>query len=297
MGSDFLKTITVRDGSSLSSFDVCDFGTGRPVFAFVGGVHGNETSGMRTAERLAQHFAQHEPVLGTVRVMPRVNPTASKAERRCSPADGKDLNRCFPGDPEGSLTERIADALWRETADADFIIDLHGCDGGSLPYILTICDEFPAVRRLAEAIPMGVAVRSKGTGGQLFVESCRRRGQAALVIELPCANPPDAAEQCFEALMNLLRAHGVVEGAPEGSPPEFFGFLNRMPLAEEGVFEACVARGTIAERGSVVGLSDGAPVRIPERGLIMNLRGRCIYAADDRNAMEPAGSGKDIAGT
>ena len=285
-----MKTITVQDGSASSSFDVHCFGSGRPVFAFVGGVHGNESAGMRTAELLAMYFAQHEPVRGTVRVMPRVNPTAARANQRCSPADGLDLNRCFPGDPEGALTRRIADALWRETADADFIIDLHGCDGGSLPYLLTICDEIPAVRGLVEAIPLGIAVRSKGTGGQLFVESCHRRGQAALVIELPCADPPDdeAPSQCFAALLELLRAYGMAEGAPSGAPPEFCGCLKRMPLPKEGCFEPCAVRGKIAEQGTIIGWADGEPVRMPERGMILNLRGRCVYAA--------AETGKDNGG-
>lgn len=286
-----MKTVTVQDHSAFSSFDVHTFGNGRPVFAFVGGVHGNETAGINAAELLAEYFKRHSPVRGTVRVIPAANPTAVRANCRCSPADGEDLNRCFPGNPGGSLTYRIADALWQETADADFIIDLHGCDGGSLPYLLTICDEFPTVRRLAEAIPMGIAVRSKGTGGQLFVEACRRRGQAALVIELPCVNAEDkgrddAAEQCFRALLELLRAYGVTEGTPSGAPPEFCGCLKRVALPKESAFEPCAVRGTIAERGRVIGWADGVSVRMPERGFVLNLDGRCVYAAVVQNAMK-----------
>ena len=300
-----MKTVTVQDHSAFSSFDVHTFGSGRPVFAFVGGVHGNETAGINAAELLVKYFERHNPVRGTVRVIPTVNPSAMRVNCRCSPVDGVDLNRCFPGNPGGSLTYRIADALWQETANADFVIDLHGCDGGSLPYLLTICDEFPAVRRLAEAIPMGIAVRSKGTGGQLFVEACRRRGQAALVIELPCVNAAgkgrdDAAEQCFKALLELLRSYGVTGGTPSGTPSGtplvFYGCLKRAALPKGSAFEPCAVRGTIAERGRVIGWADGVSVRMPERGFILNLDGRCVYAAVEQNAMKSGGAGKDIAG-
>lgn len=290
-----MKTVTVQDHSAFSRFEVHSFGGGRPVFTFVGGVHGNETAGMNAAELLVKYSERHSPVRGTVRVIPAANPTAIRANCRCSPADGVDLNRCFPGNSGGSLTYRIADALWQETADADFIIDLHGCDGGSLPYLLTICDEFPAVRRLAEAIPMGIAVRSKGTGGQLFVEACRRRGQAALVIELPCMNSAgkgrdDAAERCFRALLELLRAYGVAGGTPSGTPPVFYDCLKRTALPKGGVFEPCAVRGTIAERGRVIGWADGVSVRMPECGFILNLDGRCVYAAVEQNAMKSGGA-------
>ena len=264
----FLRTITVHDGAASSSFDVYTFGSGKPVFAFVGGVHGNEPAGMSTASLLVEYFEKHELIRGTAMVAPAVNPTAADVQRRCSPADDADLNRCFPGDPEGSLTRRIADALWRETEGADYIIDLHGCDCESLPYLLTICDEFPAVRGLAEKIPMGIAVQSKGTGGQLFVEACCRRGQAAAVIELPGV---EAAGQCFSALLELLRIHGMIPGEPSWEPPVFCGKLQRVRLSEDSIFEPCAVRGTVAEQGAVVGRADGRPVRMPERGLILSI--------------------------
>ena len=291
-----MRTITVHDGAAASSFNVHAFGGGRPVFAFVGGVHGNEPAGVSTANLLVEYFEKHGLIRGTAVVVPAVNPTAAHVRKRCSPVDDADLNRCFPGNPEGSLTCRIADALWRETEDADYIIDLHGCDCESLPYLLTICDEFPIVRDLAEKIPMGIAVQSKGTGGQLFVEACRRRGQAAVVIELPGVK---AAEQCFRALLEMLRIHGMIPGEPSSKPPVFYGGLKRLRLTEESTFEPCAVRGTVVEQGAVIGWADGKPVRMPENGLMLNIcaEPRCFRSRDWCCAYAEVRAGKDDVGT
>lgn len=58
--------------------------------------------------------------------VPIGNPLAFAAKQRTTPQDGKNLARCFPGNPRGSITERIAHRLHHEfIARADFLIDLH----------------------------------------------------------------------------------------------------------------------------------------------------------------------------
>lgn len=294
-----MKTTAIRNGSVSSCFEVHSFGSGSPVFAFTGGIHGNECTGVYTAARLTEFFHSNPPLRGTVKVIPLVNPAAMRARQRCNPLDGMDVNRVFPGDPNGSLSMRIADAVWKETSDADFIVDLHCCNPGSIPYILSVYSESFAVRRLAEEIPLPAAVHSEGTEGQLFTEACRQRGQAALIIEMPSATSAggireEIAEQCFQALLNMLRAHGVIEGAPQGKPPRFYGKLQRAPLPAGKIFRPVAARGDFAAAGDVIGEVDGAPVRIPADGLILSIRAMsyvfpndtwsCVYAEPETPA-------------
>src|SRR2546430_12673323 len=69
-------------------------------------------------------------LIGTLRVVPVSNPLAMEADARCAPLDVLDLNRVFPGNPNGSHTERLAAVLAEHAvAGADVLIDLHG--GGS----------------------------------------------------------------------------------------------------------------------------------------------------------------------
>lgn len=82
----------------------------------VGGVHGNERSGIAAAEQLE---AEHDP---RVQVFPRANPWAEGSRR--SP-DGTDMNRLFPGRPDGTPEERQAHAIFQAASQADVVIDLH----------------------------------------------------------------------------------------------------------------------------------------------------------------------------
>jgi predicted deacylase len=51
---------------------------------------------------------------------------AFNAKHRCTPIDGLDMNRCFPGNKRGSITQKIAYALFESVfKKADYIIDLH----------------------------------------------------------------------------------------------------------------------------------------------------------------------------
>ena len=59
-------------------------------------------------------------------MIPALSVPASKAAARLSPLDGKNFNRCFPGDPTGSVSEMLAHYLTtRLFPMADVVIDLH----------------------------------------------------------------------------------------------------------------------------------------------------------------------------
>jgi len=93
------------------------------------GVHVNEVSAMEAAVRLAQLF-KPEMMKGSVSIIPLVNQPAygQFTEYNC-PLDNKNINFTFPGDPEGTFSDRLCDALQNKWAlEADCTIDLHGGD-------------------------------------------------------------------------------------------------------------------------------------------------------------------------
>src|SRR5690606_24383501 len=66
------------------------------------------------------------PFTGRVIALPVANPMAYAVGQRCTPQDGGNLNRSFPGDAQGSLTSRWARFLWdRFLCQGDRLIDLH----------------------------------------------------------------------------------------------------------------------------------------------------------------------------
>lgn len=100
-----------------------------PTVLMTGGNHGDEYQGPLSLLKLANTLDPAE-VTGRVIIVPTMNQPAFAAAKRTSPIDDGNLNRMFPGRPDGTHTERIADYFTRVLLPmADAVIDIH--DGGS----------------------------------------------------------------------------------------------------------------------------------------------------------------------
>lgn len=96
-----------------------------PRVVVTAGVHGDEFEGVRAVAELCRTLDPAR-LRGTLVLVPVANPPAFNAGTRASPLDGVNLNRVFPGDVEGTPSERLAHALFREVvAGADALLDLH----------------------------------------------------------------------------------------------------------------------------------------------------------------------------
>ena len=108
-----------------------------PCLAVVAGVHGDEADGIATLMELWARVDAAR-LSGRLIMVPVANPTAFIAGRRRSPLDDLDLNRTFPGDPEGMPTQQLAHALLTKVLkQSDFVFSLHGwySTGTTLPYV------------------------------------------------------------------------------------------------------------------------------------------------------------------
>lgn len=108
------------------SLRVFSFNKGEgPRLLITGGCHGNELEGPLVARRLVEWLPEAQ-TCGRVIIVPVLNPPAVQAFSRNTPIDGLNLNRVFPGRADGSITERIADAVSRLLLPmADTVFDLH----------------------------------------------------------------------------------------------------------------------------------------------------------------------------
>jgi predicted deacylase len=97
-----------------------------PRVVITAGVHGGEFTGIDAAHRLASRL-DPEQVRGQVLLCLVANPPAVYNGRLgTSPLDGVNINRVFPGDPEGTPTERLAAWLFENIIEgADAFVDLH----------------------------------------------------------------------------------------------------------------------------------------------------------------------------
>ena len=124
----FLKLPFSRDdsawGAVLIPIAVIRNGRG-PTALVTGGNHGDEYEGPIALLKLASSL-RPEQVSGRIIIVPAMNYLAFRVGRRTSPADGRNLNRIFPGNPDGTVTEKIADYFQRYLLPlADFVLDFH----------------------------------------------------------------------------------------------------------------------------------------------------------------------------
>ncbi len=96
------------------------------TISIIGGLHPTEYCGMEAATRLFQTISPND-VSGILLIVPVVNmPGFQVGADHVNPLDGMNLNRIFPGDPMGSISQRMIHVLFEEIMRlADVHVDLH----------------------------------------------------------------------------------------------------------------------------------------------------------------------------
>ena len=118
-----------------------------PVLFACAAVHGDEINGVAIIRRLIQ-LPDMRRMSGTLLAIPVVNVHGFLNQSRYLP-DRRDLNRSFPGSPNGSMTSRLADLFMREiVARSQYGIDLHtgSSNRANLPQVRAQFDDDETVR-------------------------------------------------------------------------------------------------------------------------------------------------------
>jgi predicted deacylase len=100
-----------------------------PVLAVAAGAHGSEYASILAVERLIDVVSPAE-TSGTLVLLPIINvPSFEKITPHVNPTDNKSMNRFYPGDPNGTQTDRASFVITKEVVErCDHLIDLHGGD-------------------------------------------------------------------------------------------------------------------------------------------------------------------------
>ena len=241
-----------------------------PRLSVIAGVHGCEYASMAALRRWAPRQAARE-LRGTVTVVPVVNLPAFRARSPfVVPEDGKNLNRCFPGDPAGTLAERLADAVFRHViAGADALVDMHAGDLVEALEPFAMYDGGPAeavARGMATAYGVGYVVRQAPGPGQTVAGSSSAAAAAAgipaIIAEAGgCGLIEDAAVTVhLRGLDGVLRYLEMTpaEDPPPGLParPAVPVYLDRFiwpRTASAGWWEPAVRPGEAVRAGQLLG--------------------------------------------
>lgn len=139
--------INVLTGSDLSSRRLALMTaiskTEGPVVWLTGCVHGEEVGGIAIIQEIFKKLKKEPLLQGAVYAFPLMNPMGFEMVSRSIGVSSDDLNRAFPGNPKGSLAERIADKVFTTimATNPALVLDLHNDWTQSIPY--TLIDPYP----------------------------------------------------------------------------------------------------------------------------------------------------------
>ena len=259
-----------------------------PHLTIIAGVHGTEYTSIAAVREFARALDPQQ-ISGRITAVPLVNLPAFWARSPfVVPDDGKNLNRCFPGDPSGSYAEVLADQIVQQfLIGSDYVLDLHA---GDLPEALEPFSmyEESAVevvsRGLALAYGLGHIVRQSAAGRTVSGSTCAAAadlGIPAIVAESGQNGLMDrsAVDRHLAGLMNVARTIGVMPGGALPPPQmvrEHDGWhWLRTPVA--GWWEPARPVGAEVEAGDLLGtvseICGGllAEIHAPENGVLLFL--------------------------
>ncbi|MEM9882598.1 MAG: succinylglutamate desuccinylase/aspartoacylase family protein [Planctomycetota bacterium] len=185
-----------------------------PIVSVTAAVHGDEINGTGAIRYLITH-RPFTLTSGTLVLVPVVNLPGFEQHARYLP-DRRDLNRCFPGNAEGSLAARMADAFFNQVIRrCDYGIDLHTAAVRRTNFPNVRADmNHPELAALARAFGAELIVSSRGPDGSLR-RSATKAGVPTLILEAGevWKVQPNVVEYAVRGITNCLRHLGMI-------PPE-----------------------------------------------------------------------------
>ena len=234
-----------------------------PHVALIGGIHGCEYSSIAAVIRFMNELDASE-LAGSITAVPVVSMQSFQQRSPfVVPADGKNLNRCFPGTYEGTYTDALARSIFDELiAPADVLIDLHGGDLVEALEPFTIYDASPVeerARALAVAFGLPYVVRQAPEGG-LAGMTCSAAAQAGIPAIIAEAGgrgqlEEDAVAMLVEGVRNALRSLEMLSGPlrPPRQDMRLVGAFDWLRCRGAGWWEVAADVGAEVAGGDLLG--------------------------------------------
>jgi predicted deacylase len=240
-----------------------------PTVLMLAGNHGDEYEGQIALSRLAQSL-RPEDIQGRLILLPALNAPAAEAGTRTSPVDDGNLNRSFPGDPNGSPTQMIAHYVETVLLPlCDVLIDLHS-GGSSLYYPPTLlrgqggtAQDVSKLRLLQHAFDLPYAwvftgVAGRQSTGRTAMAGANRQGVVSIMAELGGAGSVDptvlaATERGLRRILHSLEMlPGYIPDAQRGTRE--LHSQGSVYAYDVGIFEPVLNIGAPVAKQDLVGL-------------------------------------------
>ncbi|SDD61172.1 N(2)-acetyl-L-2,4-diaminobutanoate deacetylase DoeB [Rhodospira trueperi] len=260
----FLRLPWSRDDSAWGNLmiPVCVLKNGLgPSVLLTGGTHGDEYEGPLALVDLVLNL-DPATISGRIIVLPFLNYPAFRAGRRTSPIDDGNLNRMFPGAPDGTVTQKIADYVQRYLLPmSDLVLDLHA-GGSTLDFVpfaashvlpdktqearceaAAVAFNAPFTAKVLEIDSAGMLDTAAEDAGKTFVSTELRGGGTSSAESVRIAR---------KGVRNVLIHAGVLDAEPVVEPSSSLTMpsMDCFTFADvDGLLEMCVDLGETVRAG------------------------------------------------
>lgn len=235
-----------------------------PRISVVTGIHGDELEGQYICYELQRRIRENKECLtGIVDIYPAMNPLGIDSITRGIPAFDLDMNRLFPGDTSGNMTEYLAAEIIRDVAGSDCVLDIHASNIylTEIPQIrINELHEEKLVPLAMEANVDFIWVHGASTVLEsTFAYSLNHIGTPVLVVEMGVGMriTRSYGDQMVDGILNLMKKLGIWSGeAPDprkpilSRDPEDVSYLN---ARVSGIFIPSVKHWMELKKGDRIG--------------------------------------------
>ncbi len=263
----FLRLPYSRDdsawGSVMIPITVIKTGTG-PTALLTGANHGDEYEGPVALMELALNLEPAD-IQGRVIVIPAFNYPAFRAATRTSPIDQGNMNRSFPGRPDGTVTEKIAHYFNATLLpEVDVVVDFHS-GGKTLDFVpfasahildnkeqqaacVAAVEAFnaPYTMMMLEIDNVGMYDTSVEDQGKVFITTELGGGGSATARSISIAK---------KGVRNVLKHVGILKGDLEVAPTTMLDMPDGdcfVFCEDDGLFEPMLELGEPIKKGDIV---------------------------------------------
>ena len=258
-----------------------------PHVALISGVHPAEYPAIESNIRFTRNLDPSR-LRGTVVSLPLIDvPAFLPRSPFVCPVDGKNPNRFFPGNPDGTFSEVMDDAIFQTVIDpADILIDLHGGDmvEALIPFsIYSVSgNEEVDARSIALGkafgLPYLVASRPQPGGiGGTTAHAAAAAGIPSIIAEAGSSGllTEPETQMMVDGIGNALRSLGMLDGEVQPSEPVEIDQFTWLRSPVEGMWYPSVEVGAQVREGQDIGRIGNlygdtlAEISAPHAGVIL----------------------------
>lgn len=238
------------------------------VLSLVAGVHGYEYPPILALYRLKE-MIDPQKLSGTIIIAHIANiHSFRKRIIYYNPYDWKNLNRVFPGDPEGTISQRIAYVIKREIVDrCDYLIDMHCGDGNEalIPYTYWMVTGDEKLDEISRQMALAFGIK------HIIIDQSRTKdlsdskylGNTAVLHEKPAITTEsgylgrtdeESIVRNINGILNVLKLFKMVEGEPQKlGEPVWIDKYEVVYSESDGLFYPLTEMGYYVKEGEKIG--------------------------------------------